>query len=212
MNPLRIVIFAKAPRPGQVKTRLIPALGAEGAAALAARMMHHTVNEALASSLGFVELCRSPAEDQYWLAWNGVAGLDLSDQDEGDLGARMARAARRAIDRGESILLIGTDCPALDRLRLHTIADALRESDAVLVPAHDGGYVALALRCFHRQIFEDIPWSTDAVAPLTLSRLRRLGWVVSVLASERDIDEPNDLPHLPPSLWNDELDHALDAN
>lgn len=208
---LRIVVFAKAPRPGLVKTRLIPALGARGAAALAERMLRHTVGEALASKLGTVELCRSPAEDPYWLAWNDIAGLGLSDQGDGDLGERMARAAGRIIESGESALLIGTDCPALDSRRLHTVAEALRETDAVLVPAHDGGYVALALQSYHPQIFEDIPWSTDAVASTTLSQLRRLRRTVTVLASEQDIDEPKDLPQLPPLLWSDEVDNAINT-
>lgn len=204
--PLRIVILAKAPHPGQAKTRLIPALGAQGAAALAERMLHHTATEALAARLGTVELCRSPAEDPYWLTWQGTAGLRFGDQGAGDLGERMARAARRIIAGGEAVLLIGTDCPALDRRRLQAVADALRETDVVLVPARDGGYVALGLCRFHRQIFADIPWSTDAVAAETLRRIRSLGWAVTVLAPETDIDEPEDLPHLPRFLSMEAVD------
>jgi rSAM/selenodomain-associated transferase 1 len=211
MTTLRIVIFAKVPLPGLVKTRLIPALGAQGAATLAERMLRHTVGEALAAELGTVELCCSPAEDPYWLAWNDIAGLDLSDQGDGDLGARMARTTGRIIESGESALLIGTDCPALDRRHLHMVAKRLREADAVMVPAHDGGYVALAVRRYHPRIFEHIPWSTAAVAASTLGRLHGLGWAVTVMASEQDIDDPEDLSRLPPSLQSDEVDHAINA-
>lgn len=211
MTPLRIVVFAKAPHPGQVKTRLIPALGAQGAAALAERMLRHTLAEALAAKLGTVELCRSPSEDPYWLAWRDIDGLDLSDQGDGDLGARMARATERIIERGQAALLIGTDCPALERSQLQLIAAALRETDAVMVPAHDGGYVALAVRRFHPRIFAGIPWSTAAVAAATLDQLHGLGWAVTVMAAEHDIDEPEDLSRLPQSLRSPDVGHAINA-
>jgi rSAM/selenodomain-associated transferase 1 len=203
MSALRIVIFAKAPRAGRVKTRLVPALGADGAARLAERMLRHTVSQALLADLGMVELCGSPADDPYWNAFNDVAGLTCSDQGDGDLGARLARAARRVIDGGASILLTGTDCPALDASLLNSAATALHEADAVLVPALDGGYVALGLRRYHPEIFARMPWSTDAVAATTLSRIRQLGWSLIQLAAEQDIDEPADLDRLPSFLRRD---------
>ncbi|MEO7105314.1 MAG: DUF2064 domain-containing protein, partial [Rhodoferax sp.] len=95
-SPCRLVIFAKAPVAGAVKTRLIPALGAQGAAALAQRMLLHTLQQALASGAGPVELCMSPAPDAP--AWTGIdlpEGIERSDQGEGDLGERMARAVHR---------------------------------------------------------------------------------------------------------------------
>ena len=103
MSALRIIVFAKAPRPGLAKTRLIPALGAAGAAALAARMLAHTLDQALASGVGEVELCAAPAP---WDAtWDGIElpdGIARTAQGEGDLGERMARAARRAIEAIEA--------------------------------------------------------------------------------------------------------------
>ncbi|HEY0130196.1 MAG TPA: TIGR04282 family arsenosugar biosynthesis glycosyltransferase, partial [Allosphingosinicella sp.] len=137
----RIVIFAKAPVAGRVKTRLIPALGAEGAAVLARAMLERTVEEALATGLG-VELCGEPDAAQ----WHEERpGLSLAGQGEGDLGARLARAAARVLAE-DSILLIGADCPELDRDRLRAAADALEDHDAVIHPAHDGGYALLGLR------------------------------------------------------------------
>jgi rSAM/selenodomain-associated transferase 1 len=190
---MRILIFAKAPVAGKVKTRLIPALGAEGAAALAAEMLHRTASEASAAALGPVELCANP--DSGHPDWRGQIppGLDLSAQGEGDLGQRMARAARRAIDDGEHVILIGTDCPDLDRARLVEAAAALEWHDAIIHPARDGGYVLLGLRRFDPSLFEGIAWSTSAVAAATIARIEALGWSLKVGATLHDMDEPADL-------------------
>lgn len=202
MSGLRIIVFAKAPRPGLVKTRLIPALGADGAAMLAARMLAHTLDQALASGVGAVELCVAPAPGD--AAWDGVElpeGIAHTAQGEGDLGARMARAAQRAGEAGEScdgVLLIGTDCPALDAACLRRAAHALGETDAVIAPTADGGYALLGLRRFDASLFADIAWSTPTVAATTLALLDALGWSCTRLPLLHDIDEPADLVHLPP--------------
>ncbi|MBP6131415.1 TIGR04282 family arsenosugar biosynthesis glycosyltransferase [Thauera sp.] len=207
MSTTRIVVIAKAPQPGRVKTRLIPALGAEGAAALAARMLARTLAVAFEAAgaadtadpaLGVVELCASPAPGDP--AWQGVvvpAGLRWSAQGEGDLGARMAGAARRVLAGGERVLLIGTDCPALDAACLRTAAEALDEVEAVIVPSFDGGYVLLGLRRFDPSLFEGIAWSTSTVAAATRVRLDALAWSYQVLPALQDIDVPADLVHLP---------------
>jgi uncharacterized protein len=189
----RILIFAKAPVPGKVKTRLIPALGAEGAARLAAEMLHRTAREALESAIGAVELCADPASDDE--AWKGRIPLDLipSSQGSGELGERLARAAQRVVAGGERVILIGTDCPELDRHRLAAAAAALGDHDAVIHPAQDGGYVLLGLRRFDPSLFEGIAWSTDAVAAQTMARIEALGWSLQVGETLRDIDVPADL-------------------
>lgn len=194
MKPVRIVIFAKAPVAGEVKTRLIPALGAAGAARLAAHMLERTVAQALTAAVGTVELCASPAPDSP--AWSGLRlppCLETRDQGKGDLGDRMARAARRIVDGGEAALLIGTDCPELTADRLRNAARQLAAHDAVLHRAVDGGYPLLGLRAFDESVFAGIPWSTSAVADLTLERLASLGWRVWVGDTLRDIDTPDDL-------------------
>lgn len=182
----RIVIFAKAPVPGQVKTRLIPLLGADGAAALAERMLRDTCREALAAQVGTVELCAS-----------GVikppAGVELSQQSEGDLGDRLARAAERAIRPDQPVMFIGTDCPALDRARLRRASAELERHDCVIHPTFDGGYALLGLRRFDASIFSDIEWSTSGVAAETIARISALGWSLHVGETLLDIDEPEDL-------------------
>ncbi len=203
MKPTRILIFAKAPVPGRVKTRLIPALGAEGAAWLAALMLDHALEQARAAGIGPVELCMSPEPGGAdWLSFILPPDIATSAQGEGDLGERMARAAQRRIDGGEMVLLMGTDCPGLDAERLRKAAACLQSHDAVMYPAEDGGYPLLGLRQFHSGLFADMPWSTDAVAHLTLERMASLGWRVWVGESLRDIDEPGDLAYLP--KWLDQ--------
>lgn len=203
LAPCRILIFAKAPRAGQAKTRLIPALGEEGAAALARCMLDQTVAKALAAAVGPVELCAAPAPaDSAWADTDLPASLTWSAQGEGDLGARMGRAARRAIRQGVPALLIGTDCPALDGALLQDAAAALADHDACLVPATDGGYVLLGLSRYCPALFEDMPWSTPAVLMETLARLARLGWSVKVFPPLHDIDEAADLGWLPRE-WGD---------
>ena len=133
MKAVRIIIFAKAPCPGTAKTRLIPALGAEGAAWLAGIMLAHTLDKVLAAAVGPVELRMSPAPDD--AQWQGVelpAGIALIAQGDGDLGARMARAAQRGLTRNDAVLLIGTDCPELSIAYLRAAAQALHEVDSII--------------------------------------------------------------------------------
>lgn len=195
MRKPRIVIFAKAPVAGRVKTRLIPALGEAGAASLARTMLETTVAEALAAGLPTLpELCADPHPmDAEWAPFLPRAQLRFTWQGEGDLGERLARAAQRTIGIEENALLIGTDCPDLDRHRLRAAAAALAEHDAVIHPTHDGGYALLGLRRFDDSIFEDVPWSTDGVAEATIARIRALGWSLRIGETLRDIDVPADL-------------------
>lgn len=198
MNPVRIVIFAKAPVAGLAKTRLIPALGAQGAADLARHMLDHTLAQALAAEVGPVELCVTPSPGD--VAWQNVVlakSLAWSDQGDGNLGERMARAVQRVTGAGESLLLIGTDCPGLDAAVLRSAASSLQQFDATLVPTADGGYVLLGLNGFHASLFEGIQWSTGSVAAETRRRMARLGWNVRDNPTVHDIDDPADLEWLP---------------
>lgn len=202
MRPVRIVIFAKAPLPGFAKTRLIPALGAEGSARLARHFLENTIGEALAADIGSVELCVTPAADnQAWRSFQFPEVLHWSWQGEGDLGERLSRAAQRVIAAGESVLLIGTDCPQLDAGLLRWAAKTLSKTDAVVSPTFDGGYALLGLNQYHSSLFENIQWSTGSVASETLAKLKQLCWRFGRSVMLHDIDEPSDLKWVP-KKWN----------
>lgn len=197
--PVRLIVMAKAPVPGAVKTRLVPALGEAGAADLAARLLEHAVQQAVAAGTAAIELCVSPDVAHPWVAQLCAAhGLQLSAQGEGDLGARMQRAIDRALGRGEAACLFGTDAPALDAAMLREAAARLATHDAVFVPAFDGGYVLVGLRREASTLFADMPWSTARVMALTRERLATAGLRWAELPPVHDIDEPPDLAHLPP--------------
>ncbi|MEQ1741233.1 MAG: TIGR04282 family arsenosugar biosynthesis glycosyltransferase [Candidatus Nitrotoga sp.] len=201
MTPTRIIIFAKAPQPGFAKTRLIPALGAEGAAELAQQMLFNTLHEAQAADIGTVELCSTPNIDD--IAWQGLTipvGIEISDQGEGDLGARLARASERAIDNGESVILIGTDCVEISAALLREASQSLHEHDAVIHCTADGGYALLGLKRYSAVLFSDMPWSTDAVASTTIARIGQLGWSLHVGQLLHDVDAPQDLKYLSPKM------------
>ncbi len=197
--------MAKAPVAGLAKTRLIPALCAEGAAALAARMLMHAVGEARAASVGPVMLCGAP--DVSHPAFARLAedgGLALYPQGDGDLGARMHRAFERALATNERAVLIGTDAPDLDAAALRAAAEALATHDAVFAPAHDGGYALIGLRRAAprwSRLFEAMPWSTAQVMAVTRERLREGGLRWHELPPLHDIDEPADLVHLAGRGW-----------
>lgn len=197
-RPVRILIFAKAPLPGLAKTRLIPALGEEGASGLAARLLEHTVAQAVLADIGPVELWVSPTRQlPVWEELSLSSSLEWFEQGSGSLGERMARASRRASDMGASMLLIGTDCPEVTADLLRTAAAELRRHDALVAPVSDGGYALLGLRRYLAAVFSDMPWSTSRVARLTQQRIRGAGWTLGRLATLHDIDEPQDLQYLP---------------
>lgn len=194
-----VVVFAKAPVPGLAKTRLAPALGPAGAAALAERMLRHTLAQATAAGIGPVELCAAPdAAHPTLRAAAAACGATLAEQGAGDLGLRMHRAFARHLARHDRALVIGTDAPALDAARLREAAQALRDHEVVFVPARDGGYALVGLRRADARWFAGMRWSHARVMEDTRERLRAAGIGWAELAPVADIDEPADLAHLPP--------------
>jgi rSAM/selenodomain-associated transferase 1 len=198
IKPVRTIIFAKAPQPGFAKTRLIPQLGAEGAAELAQQMLSHTLREALAANIGIVELCVTPSiSDAAWHEITLPQGIIITDQDDGDLGERMARASRRGIEQGESVILIGTDCVEMSAALLQETSLNMLNNDAVINCTTDGGYALLGINKFNVFLFGSMAWSTDSVASTTLGRIGQLGWSVHVSQMLHDVDEARDLKYLP---------------
>jgi rSAM/selenodomain-associated transferase 1 len=192
-----IAVFAKAPRPGEVKTRLIPVLGAEGAATLQSRLLGHTVDTIRASGLGPRELWCSPdTRDPVLQKYAARAGATLHDQGDGDVGERMARAFAAMLKRAKYVLLIGCDCPCLTAQDLRDAAIALQVNDAVFTPAEDGGYALVGLRRADARLFSGIVWSGATVMRSTRERLATLGWRSYELSARWDVDRPEDLDRL----------------
>lgn len=193
-----IIVLAKAPVAGLAKTRLIPALGAQGAARLAQRMLEATLAAAIAADVGPVILCCTPGIDHpaFTLARQRY-GVVLTEQGEGDLGARMQRSVAVALHGHAGAIVIGTDCPSLDGPHLRLAAQALQSAPAVFIPASDGGYVLAGLSQPLPGLFEAMAWSTDTVMAHTRERLAQLGVVATELAAMQDIDVPADLVHVP---------------
>lgn len=193
----RIMVFAKAPVAGAVKTRLIPALGAEGAAALHALLARLCVATAAGAQLCPVELWCSPdTHHPFFTQCSNDYAVALREQQGTDLGARMAHAFDTALQQSPCAVIIGTDCPALSAHDLREALDALQQGqDAVLGPAEDGGYVLLGLRRAAPQLFKNIPWGTEQVLGLTRTRLKQLQWRWHELPARPDVDRPQDLDH-----------------
>jgi len=189
-----IAVFAKAPVPGEVKTRLAGVLGADAAASLHAGLVRHALATAVHARLGPVSLwCMPDSTHSFFERCATEFGVRLETQQGADLGERMARAFER---ESAPLLVIGADCPALTTRHLADAAASLRDADAVLVPAEDGGYVLVGLARPVRGLFEEIPWGTAGVMARTRERLERARarWVE--LGPLWDVDRPDDYARL----------------
>jgi uncharacterized protein len=190
---ISVAILAKAPLPGVAKTRLAPVLGADGAAKLQARFIERAITTAKAAAIGPVTLWATPDRDHpAFQTISALLGVDLADQPDGDLGARMLAA----IAPGPAIV-IGTDCPALTPAHLRAAAHALADGvDVVIVPVDDGGYALIGMQRPQPALFAGMTWSTDSVMAETRRRLTRLGLSWREPARLWDIDVPADLERL----------------
>lgn len=192
LGDFQLAILAKAPTPGKAKTRLVPALGKEEAARLHERLLRQTLAMALETTA-----CRRitlwTALDHRHPLFLELAeryGIALRPQPEGDLGERMYHALACMEEPG---LLIGSDCPALTPELLHRCHAALEGSDAVLLPAEDGGYALIGLKRADPRLFTDMAWGTQSVMAQTRERIAELGWHMACPAVVWDVDRPEDL-------------------
>jgi rSAM/selenodomain-associated transferase 1 len=193
----KILVFARAPEPGVAKTRLVPLLGKERAAALQGLMIERTLGQALAANVGPVDLLCTPDTDYPFFARCAHRfGVGLIAQSAGDLGKRMFIAANEGLAHGHRVLIIGTDCPALTTDDVRRAACALDDHDAVIIPAEDGGYVLIGLRRCHARVFADVRWSSDTVLAQTVANLAELGWRWLEMPASWDIDRPADYERL----------------
>ena len=198
----RVIVFAKAPEPGKVKTRLIPALGEVGAAALHRRLVLHSLRVAQHAALGPIELwCGPDTRHAFFSECERDFGLSLHSQSEGDLGERMRSALEAALTRARRVILVGSDIPALSAQYLRDAARALDGTHEVVIgPAEDGGYVLIALAHCDPGLFRGIAWGGPGVVAETRRRIEALRWRCFELRSLWDVDRPEDLERLPKEL------------
>ncbi len=193
----RLIIFTRYPEPGKTKTRLIPALGAEKAAALQRQMTEYTlsqVRELQKERLITAEVRFAGGDRTLMVGWLG-SDLIYKPQGEGDLGTRMARSLSLACqDNVDSVVIIGTDCPGLNAQLMAKAFKQLHAQDLVLGPALDGGYYLLGLRYFIPELFIGINWGTAEVLQQTVDIATQLNLSVAYLPQLADVDRPEDLP------------------
>lgn len=203
-----IAVFARAPVAERAKTRLIPLLGAQGAAALQHKLAWRTLQVACAAAPGQVSLWAADTlNHSFFVECAAHFALDCQLQCEGDLGRRMRGCLQRLLRQHPRVLLIGTDCPVWSSAALHAAAHALEgEAQLVFTPAADGGYVLVGARCAASSVpsaavpqlsaFQGIDWGTSQVMAQTRSRLAAHGWQRGREWQELpplwDIDTPQD--------------------
>ncbi len=194
----RILVFARAPVAGEVKTRLIPALGAEGAMRLYGAMARQCIATAVQALSGAVQLWCAPGVTHAFFAQAQAEwGVSLHAQADGDIGLRMSAALRAALGEADAVLLIGSDVPSITVDDITAALAALAAGrDAVFVPTLDGGYALIGLRRHDPRLFESIAWSTPQVMAQTRERLCELAWDWLELPVRWDVDEEADLAQL----------------
>ncbi len=195
-----LIVFTRYPEPGKTKTRLIPVLGAEGAATLQRKMTENQLAEVKELQAFYslsVEVHFAGGNEQLMQSWLG-SNLIYRRQSEGDIGCRMASAFQASFAAGmNGVVIIGIDCPDLNAQLIAQAFQALCQHDLVLGPAQDGGYYLIGLRRLIPELFTGITWSTAEVLQQTLSIAQKLELAVALLPLLSDIDRPEDL-----SIWN----------
>ena len=190
-NPEPLIqIFCKAPVLGKVKTRLIQKLGRRGALDLYLQMFERLIAELSASGFN-TELWISPDKDHAFFEPYAFARFQQAGP---HLGVRMSTALRDGLNRHESVILVGTDLPLIDRSYIEQAVGALQTHDVVLGPAEDGGYGLVGVKAETPDMFSDIDWGTERVLSQTCARLNRDGLDFGLLPLIWDVDRPDDLP------------------
>lgn len=184
-----LLIFIKNPEKGKVKTRLARTVGNEQALEIYKALMAHTRSLAIeveARRYLFYSQFVDQADD--WSNDLFAKGL----QSEGDLGIKMSMAFQMVLAKHSKAIIIGSDCASLSAATVEEAILALDTSDFVVGPALDGGYYLLGMRKFEATLFQNMPWSTDQVAQITLDRIRVLGKSYHTLPALSDIDFEED--------------------
>ena len=198
-----LIIFAKAPIPGQVKTRLCPPLTPDEAATLHGSFVLDTLERSKAAMtklrlpMDRYLACAPAASHVFFKIMEERHGVRLLDQVGEDLGARMAQAFTAIFGRGyRQVLLVGTDVPSLPLAYYQQALTRLADHDVVLGPARDGGFYAIGLTRAIPELFTGIPWSTNQVLALTRQKAQALGLKTGLVPEWRDVDTVDDLQAL----------------
>jgi hypothetical protein len=192
-----ILVFAKAPMPGEVKTRMIPAMGAEGAAMLHAALAERVLQTAHSTGADVV-LCAAPdATHPFFEDCADEFDVALAEQTpDADLGLRMLHALDEALAEWDRAILIGADCPAFTKKHLAAAMAQLADHDVVLTPADDGGYVLVGARRTAPGMFDNIDWGTDQVLDQQRRALGKAELDWHEMETLWDVDRPGDLARL----------------
>jgi rSAM/selenodomain-associated transferase 1 len=191
-----LIQFARSPVVGGVKTRLVPELGEEGACALHIELVRHTCEQLAEAALGSVEIwVAGDRQHPVFAECLDLGASGLREQRGADLGARMYGALLDGLARFNRVLLVGSDCPGLDRQYLASACEALDRVPVVFGPALDGGYVLVGATALDGGLFREIDWGSDSVLATTLRRAEALGVEIEMLEPRADIDRPEDLQH-----------------
>lgn len=192
-----LIQFAKEARPGQVKTRMIPFLSPQEACELHRELVLWTARRLSAAGLGRVELAVAGDTGAALFRQCQALGVQAVHRQQGaDLGERMYNALSRGLETYTKVILVGSDCPQIDGGYLQSAIDALDDSDVVLGPASDGGYVLIGVRQLDARWFSGVQWGSDSVYADSLGRFATTGAKWHALAELQDIDRPADL-----ALW-----------
>lgn len=198
LQPIRLVLFCRYPHAGECKTRLVPALGANGAAAVHRQLTERTAAILERTGAPFTVAYTGGSADEFAI-WLGSVP-EYKAQCDGGLGERLAVFAERA-----PVIMFGSDTPDLAQHHVAAAMAGLATHDAVIGPAADGGYYLVGMREPLLELFTDMPWSTDQVLPETLRRLERLGIEPLLLETLPDCDRPKDLDRWPDLAMLSEL-------
>lgn len=193
-----LLVFTREPIPGQTKTRLIPDLGAEGAAKLHTKLLYKTLYEASTSKFSAIQIWCSPDINHPIIkSYSEVFNITLHHQVGEDLGIRMFNAIDAALERFSFAVVVGSDCPMISTKIFDEAHDYLSNSfDAVLGPSEDGGYYLIGLNQSEYEIFRDINWGTESVADITRSSVKNLGWTCHETEQLWDVDTIQDVQRL----------------
>lgn len=189
----RVIIFARAPEAGRVKTRLAADVGAAAALDIYRWLGSRTLETVRAAPPCEVEVRYTPEDGRDAVErWLGT-GLIMHPQVGDDLGSRMHAAIADAIVEGaEEVIVVGTDCPGIDAVLIERAFDALGDADVVLGPALDGGYYLIGVRAAHEVVFDGIPWSSPDTLARTIDAATRAGLRTSLLTEHADVDTIDD--------------------